>query len=296
MTKKFYSETELDALCAEEGVMQPMAYTLRSPMPQVFLVTGDPQLGDGGAVVRTTIMTPLSWHPYTKAVSIPLDDTKVVDNLREPGTQCVLALPSRELLRQLTICAHRLPPGISEAAVARLKLHKSLYVDIPSIEDCPVNFECVVDHVEEYHGHLVVFVRVVGASIDDAMVFLEREEIVSIYPTNYADEFVDEDGSVRMRVSLLSDLFLCPTFPVAHKQGWYGTFDIWMKDLFEEEYLNQDEYKQVIDWHTRWQEIFADLDGPDRAQLQANVTELIRLIAHERWEDLHAFLAGLRAP
>jgi len=295
VAKRFYSETELDALCAEEGPMQPLAYTLRSPMPQVLLVTADPRLGEGGLAVRTTTMTPVSWNPYTKAISIPLDDIKVVRALRQPDARCVLALPSRKLLRQLTICSNKLPLGISEAAVARFKLHKSLFVDVPSIEDCPVNFECVVAHLEEYHGHLVAFLRVVGASIDDAMLFLERAEIVAIYPTNYADEVVREDGSVRTRVSLLSDLFLRPTFPVAHKRGWYGTFEVWMKDLYDEEYLNLDEYNRAIAWHARWQEVFADLDAPDRARLRADLTNLIRLIAHQRWEELHAFLAGVQA-
>ena len=196
------------------------------------------------------------------------------------------------MLRQLTICAQRLPPGVSEAAVARLKMLKSLYVDVPGIADCPVNFECAVEHLETYHGHLVAFLRVVGASIDDGMLFLERDEIVSIYPTNYADQIVDQDGAVKMRVSLLSDLFLCPTFPVAPKQGWYGTFEIWMRDLAAEGYLGGGEYEQVMAWHGRWQEVFAELDSVERAMLREKLTELIRLIVRQRWPELHTFLSS----
>jgi flavin reductase (DIM6/NTAB) family NADH-FMN oxidoreductase RutF len=290
MAKLYWTKAELEALCEPDGAMQPVAYTLGSPMPQVLLVTVDPGLKEQSVSVRTAVLTPLSWEPYTKAVGLPLDDQNVVRALRAPGAQCVLGLPSRDMLRQLTICAQRLPLGISEADVARLKMHKSLYVDVPSIVDCPVNFECTVENLELYHDHLVAFLRVVGASIDDAMLFLERDEIVSIYPTNYADQIVDQDGAVKMRVSLLSDLFLCPTFPVAPKQGWYGTFDIWMGDLADEGYLSGAEYEQVLAWHSRWQELFADLDSAERALLREKLTELIRLIAHRRWRELHAFL------
>lgn len=292
MAKVYLTETELEAIYGAKGAMQPLAYTLSSPMPQVLLVTADRSLKEESISVRTATLTPLSWGPYTKAVCVPLDDEKVVRALREPRAQCVLGLPSREMLRQLTICAQRLPPGISEAAVARLKMEKSLYVDVPSITDCPVNFECAVEHLETYHDHLVTFLRVVGASIDDRMLFLERNEIVSIFPTNAADQIVDQHGAVKMRVSLLSDLFLCPTFPVAPKQGWYGTFDIWMRDLADEGYLSGKEYEQVMAWYDRWQTVFADLDSAERALLRAKLTDLIRLIARQRWSELHAILSN----
>jgi hypothetical protein len=190
----------------------------------------------------------------------------------------------------LTICGQRLPPGISEANVARFNLCKSLYVDIPSLDDCPVNLECVVDHLEVYHTHLIAFMRVVGASIDDAMLFKEREEIVSIYPTNFADKIKDEKGWVKNRVSLIADLYLCPTFPIAPKQGWYSEFDQWIKDLFEEEYLHQNEYEHVVGWHARWQTLFYELNSAERAQLRTNLTKTISLMVRQRWDELHTFL------
>ena len=286
MAKVYLTETELETLYEAE------CYTLGAPMPQVLLVTADPSFEDGSISVRTATLTPLSWGPYTKAVSVPLDDEKVVRALREPRAQCVLGLPSRGMLRQITICAQRLPPGISEADVARLTMLKSLYVDVPGIADCPVNFECAVEHLETYRGHLVAFLRVVGASVDDRMLFLERDEIVSIFPTNAADQIVDRGGAVKTRVSLLSDLFLCPTFPVAPKQGWYGTFEIWMRDLADQGYMSGAEHDQVMAWHGRWQEVFADLGSAERAELRDTLTELIRLIARRRWPEVHAFLSG----
>jgi len=290
MAKVSFSEEELNALQDAD----PARHTLGAPMPQALLGTIDPRLGEGGASVRRVTLTPLSWGPYTTAISVPLDDEKVVRALREPGAECVLGLPSREMLRQLMLCSLRLPPGISEADVARLELRKSLYVEVPSIAACPVNFECAVDHLEAYHEHLIAFLRIVGASIDDRLLFLEREEIVTFYPTNYADEIVDDNGVVCMRVSLIRDLALCPTFPVGPKQGWYSTFDVWMRDLCDEEYLDHDEYEQIVGWHMRWQEVFPDLDSTERARIRRDLTDLVRLIAREQWEGVHALLVRSR--
>jgi flavin reductase (DIM6/NTAB) family NADH-FMN oxidoreductase RutF len=287
--RQVFSEAELERL------VPSAAYSLRSPMPQVLLVLADPDLRAGATIVRTTTLTPLSWGPYTKAVSIPAEDRQIVRALAQEGAECVLGLPSRDMLRQIAICAQRLPRGISEAEVARLHMCRSLYVDVLGIDDCPVNLECVVERIEPYHGHTIALLRVVGGSIRDEFLFAQRSEIVARFPTNEADSIVDESGAVHMRVSLLSELFLCPTFPVAPKKGWYGTFDLWMRDLADEGYLQPAERDQVTGWHACWQEIFAELGSPERAWLRAHLTELIRLIAHEQWDQVHAFLDDAQA-
>ena len=288
--KVHFSEQELDQLYTrQQGAMQPLAYTMQSPVPQMFVVVNDPQV-EASIAVRTVTLTPLTWGPYTKAISLRQDDTKLTRVLEQPGAQCVLALPSRNMLRQITICSQRIPAGISETAVARFKTYRSQTVDVPSLEDCPVNFECVVEHVHPYHSDHVVFLRVTGASIDSSLLFWEREEITRLFPTNYADDVVDEQGAVHRRVSLITDLLLCPTFPVAPKQGWYASFDLWMKDLLAEGYLNQEEFQKVAGWFEQWNVLFAELESPQRAQLRKDLTELNRLAVHEQWDDLHTFL------
>lgn len=290
-SRTYFSENDLANLYDEsKGTFSAQAYTLRSPMPQVFLVTQAASDEGGMVSVRTSTITPISWGPYTMAVCIPNEDEKIVRDLTAPNAECVLALPARNQLRQLTLCAQRLPAGVSEVAVARFQLNASQTIDVPGIEDCPVNFECRVEHVESYYEHSVAFLTVVGASIDASLLFKEREEIVSMFPTNLADEVVTENGAVQRRVSLVKDLFLCPTFPVSPKQGWYATFDVWMHDLMEEEYLNSGEYEKLVHWYQRWEAIFKDLKSSERAQLREKLTQSIRLIVRERWDDLHALL------
>lgn len=291
MAKIFLTEAQIASSTPTSDQFPNLARTLTAPMPQVLLVVRDPELGDAGIYVRTVTMGPLSWSPYTKSVAIPRDDEKIVRCL-QPGTPCVLGLPSRQLLRQLAICRQRLPRGVSEAMVARLQLHQSDRGPVPMIHDCPVNFECIMEHVESYHTHLVTFVRVVGASLDRSYATLSRAEIIQMYPTNFADEVFDEKRGMRMRVSLLKDIFPCPEFPVGQKAGWGSSFDQWMKELAEEKYLSQEEDKQIAGWYRRWRDIYGDVASAERKELKKRLTMVCHLVSTEQWKKLHAFLAA----
>jgi len=286
--KRLLSADELESLQQGE-VMDPIAYAVRAPMAQLLLVTRDVPPGDS-VCVRSTSLCPLSWRPYSQSINIPLDDERVVRNLSVPGAECVLAEPTRAQLRELAICGQRAPEGVCEADVARLTLCKSLHVDVPSIADCPVNLECVVDHVERYHTHLIAFTRVLGASIDDRYLFREREEIISVFPVNLVDDVRDANGDVRRRVSLLRDVVSCPTFPYAQKAGWGNDFGTWMGELRDEGYLSETECNLLHAWCARWDEMFTDAASPERATLKTRLTEVSRLIVQGRWAKLHDYL------
>ncbi len=289
MTKKrFLSADEMESL--QRGrVMDPIAHGLRAPMAQLLLVTRDVPTGETFCV-RSTSLCPLTWNPYSQSVNIPLDDERVVRNLSAPEAECVLAEPTRAQLAELVICGQRAPDGICEADVARLRLCRSLHVGVPSIADCPVNLECVVDHVERFHTHLIAFTRVVGASIDDRYLLKEREEIISIYPPNLVDDVFDADGNVGRRVSFLRDVYACPTFPYAEKSGWGHDFDTWMRDLRDEAYISNAEYELLVGWRGSWDKLFMDLSSAERATLKTRLTDVSRFIVQGRWAKLHQYL------
>ncbi len=291
MAKTFLTEAQITRSTSRSEQLPNLARTLTAPMPQVLLVIRDPQLGDEGVYIRTATMGPLSWSPYTKSVAIPREDEKTTGCL-QPGAPCVLGLPSRKLLRQLAICRQRLPRGICEGAVARLQLHKSDTGPLPMVHDCPVNLECIMEHIEPYHTHVVAFVRVVGASIDESYIALDRAQIIQMYPTNFADEVFDESRGVRMRVSLLKDIYPCPEFPVGQKVGWGSNFDQWMKELADENYLSKKEQSQIAGWYRRWREIYRDRESAERKALKEKLTAVCHLLSAEQWKKVHAFLAA----
>jgi len=291
IAKTFYTAAELSALCAGDDVASPLYYSLRGPLPQMFLVVPNRDMARTGPTIRTVAIAPLSWQPYTLAVTVPIDDSVLYDSLTDEDAQCVLATPTRDMLRQLTICSQHLPRGLSEAPVARFTLVHSPHVAVPSIADCPVNLECRVERTETFYGYLVAFVRVVGASIDDAILFWPREKVAALFPTLEIDSIVDDRDAIVRRVTTMGDLVSCPTFPCGPKHGCSGTFDEWMTDLRDEGHLTAEDCSRLLGWHARWQAIFADLKAPERAALRTQLTEACRLIAHEQWDPLHTFMA-----
>ena len=290
--KAFYTAAELAALSEGDGLASPLFFSMRGPLPQMFLVTGNRDMAQSGPTIRTVTMSALSWQPFTMAVTIPVDDSVLFDNLTDEEAECVLATPTLDMLRQLTICSQHLPRGLSEAPLARFTLVRSPHVQAPSIADCPVNYECRVERTETYFGYLVVFLRVIGASIDDAVLFWPREKTAGLYPTNDVDTVLDSKGSVVKRVATTGELLPCPTFPCGPRQGCYGSFDTWMSDLRDGGFMTADECTQLLGWHARWQEIFADLQSPERAALRTRLTEACRLLAHEQWDALHGYIAA----
>lgn len=289
MRTTFLTEKQINDSTPASTSWPNLARTLTAPMPQVLLVTRDPDLGQEGVCVRTAVLGPLTWGPYTKAIPIPSSDEKVIRSLR-PGAQCVLGLPSRKLLRQLAICRQRLPRGISEASVARLQMFKSSQVEVPFLHDCPVNLECTIDHVEPYYTHHIAFVRVLAANIDKAFIFWDRAQIIQMYPTNLADEVVDQERGQRMRVSLLKDIYPCPTFPLGEKVGWGSRFDKWIKDLADEQYLSRAGQDQAVEWLNRWNEIYLETASPERIALKEKLQTLCRLLATQQWDAAGALL------
>jgi hypothetical protein len=104
------------------------------------------------------------------------------------------------------------------------------------------------------------------------------------------DDVLDSDGNARRRVSLLREIYPCPTFPYAPKSGWGNDFDRWMRELRDEAYLSQPECELLLAWRKRWDELFPNLDSPDRAALKTRLTDACRLIVQGRWAKLHAYL------
>lgn len=78
-------------------------------------------------------------------------------NIQQVGAQCVVALPGRSIIYQTWITALCVPRGIKEARAARLTLFPSQLVDAPSIAECPLNLECVIEYYREPHSHWSAF-------------------------------------------------------------------------------------------------------------------------------------------
>jgi hypothetical protein len=130
------------------------------------------------------------------------------------GAEAVVALPGPELVRQTWICAVPMPRGICEGEAAGLTLLPSHVVSVPGIAECPVNLECRVGFVRQQYSHNAVFLRVVGASVDEELLKMDRLDIIRRGPTYEVDDATNQWGGAVERLGTNHELLECPGFPV----------------------------------------------------------------------------------
>ncbi|MCL2318575.1 MAG: hypothetical protein FWC45_00700, partial [Treponema sp.] len=149
----------------------------------------------------------------------------------------------------------------------------------------------VVEFKQDYYTHAIVFVRVLGATIDEEVLSMSREEVVHYYPTYEVDDKANRFGGSIERLGVMGEIFECPSFPSAPKAGWYQSFDTWMKDLMEEDYLKKDEFEKIVKLRKEYDSLYSAEDTGQRyATLKEYFTKLPRLIVNDKWNDVHQLI------
>lgn len=296
MSKLFFSHAEF----IDEHPQLPgkdhshVHFHFRPARPANFCITLDPDTGEVNCMAGT--IGPLTWRPYTMCLHIDRENS--VDSYRnlQRTDECVIALPGKDIVAQTWMTQLHVPRGINELEVARLTPFESKWVRPPSIKECKVNFECKIEFFKDYYSHAIVFVRVIGASIDEEILDWSREQVVSLYPTYEVDDISNPDVDGRSsveRLGVMGEIYECPRFPVGPKRGWGGTFETWLTDLKEEAYISLAEYNQIIQLSKEWQQLFFDSYSIRREEVKKQITEISTMLAWEEWDHLHSYLASL---
>lgn len=292
MGKIFYTHDEIIGRPHLAGKDRSLVhFHFRPARPANFCVTLDPDTQEVNVMAGT--IGPLTWNPYTMCLHI--DRRNSVDSYRnlQRTDECVVALPGKDIIPQTWMCELHVPRGINELEVAKLTAFPSKFVTPPSIMECRVNFECKVEFFKDYYSHGIVFVRVIGASIDEEVLNWNREEIVSLYPTYEVDDISNRYGGAIERLGVMGDIFECPTFPVGPKSGWGGTFQSWMQELRDESFISADEYEKIMSLAKKHQQLFFDSYSKEREEVKRQLTEICRMLAWQEWQELHAYLSDI---
>ena len=291
MGKIFYTHDEIVGRPRLEGKdPSHVHFHFRPARPANFCVTLDPDTQEVNAMSGT--IGPLTWNPYTMCLHIAKGSVDSYRNLQRTD-ECVIALPGKDIVDETWMCELPVPRGINELEIARLTPFPSKFVKPPSIMECKVNFECKVEFFKDYYTHGIVFVRVVGASIDQEILEWSREDVVHLYPTYEVDDVKNSYNGAIERLGVMGEIYECPTFPVGPKSGWGGNFKKWMKDLKDEEFISPDEHDRIVSITDKYNMLFFDSFSRKREEVQKQLTDICRMIAWQEWEDLHAYVAEL---
>lgn len=277
-------------------------FHFRPSRPANLLVTLDRQTKEVNVSAGT--IGPLTWDPYTIVIHCAKSSLDSVHNIQEIGAECVVGLPGKDIIYETWITALSIPRGVNEAEVARLTLFPSRLVTPPSIAECPINFECVIEYYREQHSHYIAFLRVLGATVDEEVLTMNQEEAMYQYPTWEVEDVDNEWGGKVERLGILGDFL--PTPRVRAARGWGTSFTNWLEDLYTAGELSSEEYETARGWMGAWDRMSgqpqsdwqpqSDALEPqalpsERDHLKKKITRLFELIAWEEFDTLHELLA-----
>ncbi len=88
------------------------------------------------------------------------------DIIKETG-EFVINLTTEKLARVTDYCGVRSGRDVDKFAEMNLTAGRSVHVEAPYIEECPVNIECRVQQILELGSHHMFIAEVLGVDIDD---------------------------------------------------------------------------------------------------------------------------------
>ena len=88
------------------------------------------------------------------------------DIIKETG-EFVINLTTEKLARATDYCGVRSGRDVDKFAEMNLTAGRSVHVEAPYIEECPVNIECRVQQILELGTHHMFIAEVLGVDIDD---------------------------------------------------------------------------------------------------------------------------------
>ncbi len=88
------------------------------------------------------------------------------DIIKETG-EFVINLTTEKLARATDYCGVRSGRDVDKFAEMNLTAGRSVHVEAPYIEECPVNIECRVQQILELGSHHMFIAEVLGVDIDD---------------------------------------------------------------------------------------------------------------------------------
>jgi len=279
--------------------MEPEAlhFHITPPRPADILVTIDPDLGSVNAMAGT--FGPCSWRPLTFHLHFNNRLTSHTYYNLKATKECVLALPGRDLVRETWIVNLPTPRGINELEVAGLTPIPSRYVKPPSIKECPVNLECIVEFTYDVYMTGCAVIRVLGGSIDEELVkkgAKDRLELIRRYPL-YEVDTVHVPKYIPERFGLMGEIIDCPLFPVGIGFGPGGSTGLveWMSALKENNYITENEFSKIISLFRKWEHYpekisFSPQDN-EKQKVRESLTKILHLICWEKWDELHQFLS-----
>lgn len=135
-------------------------------------------------------------------VSISIRKERFSHDIIKDTKEFVINLVNKKLVRATDFCGVKSGREVDKFAEARLTPQESQKVDVPGIEESPLNIECQVVEVKELGSHDMFIAKVVGVTVDD--------------------QYLDDKGKFNLNASGLVSYSHGEYFELGKKLGSFG--------------------------------------------------------------------------
>jgi flavin reductase (DIM6/NTAB) family NADH-FMN oxidoreductase RutF len=140
--------------------------TVLNPVPVVMVTCADNE-GKPNIITLAWVGTINSDPPM---VSISVRKERYSYNLIKEKGQFVINLATKKLTRTTDFCGVKSGRDIDKFSEMKLTPEKASKVDVPMIQECPVNLECVVKNVIELGSHDMFIAEIVAVNVDEKLI------------------------------------------------------------------------------------------------------------------------------
>ena len=134
------------------------------PNPVALVTTGDYEKTDITTIAWTGI---LNSEPMIVYVSIR--PSRYANEIIRKNGEFVINLPNGKLVKEADYCGTKSGRDIDKFEKCNLTKGKSSKVNIPYIDECPINLECKVIDIKEMPSHDVFTAEVVSVNVEESL-------------------------------------------------------------------------------------------------------------------------------
>lgn len=135
------------------------------PNPVAMISSGDMKNSNIATIAWTGI---INSEPMLVYVSIR--PSRFSHEIITKTKEFVINLPNEKLVKQADFCGTKSGREVDKFEVCGLTKRQSSKINVPFIEECPINLECKVLDIQKFGSHDMFLAEVVSTHCDEAMV------------------------------------------------------------------------------------------------------------------------------
>lgn len=136
-----------------------------APNPVALITSGDKENTDISTIAWTGI---LNSEPMIVYVSIR--PSRYTNELIRKNNQFVINLPNARLVKEADYCGTKSGRDVNKFENCGLTKGESSKINVPYIEECPINLECEVIDIKSMPSHDVFTAKVVSVNVNEEII------------------------------------------------------------------------------------------------------------------------------